>query len=173
MKKLLTIIPLVILLCFTFGCQKGEEAAEEVKAEQEEPKEVMDLAQIRQLIEEGHVKFSEAVRSGDATTLANFYTEDAMLLPPNFPMIKGREAVEAFWAGGFQMGIKEIVLTIVEVIGMGDMVCEIGESEVTIQPEGMDAIKDKGKYLAIFKKAVDGTWKVYVDIWNSSMPAQE
>jgi uncharacterized protein (TIGR02246 family) len=172
MKRLLTIIPLVILLCLTFGCQKAEEVAEEVKAEQEEQKEVMDLAQIRQLIEEGHVKFSEAVRSGDATALASLYTEDAMLLPPNSPMIKGREGVEAFWAGGFQMGIKEIALTIVEVIGMGDMVCEIGESDVTIQPEGMDAIKDRGKYLVILKKAVDGTWKVYVDIWNSSLPAK-
>ena len=29
MKKLLTVIPLVILFCFTFGCQKGEEVAEE------------------------------------------------------------------------------------------------------------------------------------------------
>jgi len=29
MKKLLTIIPLVFLLCFTFGCQQGEEVAEE------------------------------------------------------------------------------------------------------------------------------------------------
>lgn len=29
MKKLPMIIPLVILLCFTFGCQRGEEAAEE------------------------------------------------------------------------------------------------------------------------------------------------
>ena len=31
MKKFLTIIPLVILLCFTFGCQQGEEVAEETK----------------------------------------------------------------------------------------------------------------------------------------------
>jgi len=29
MKKLLMIIPLVILLCFTYGCQQGEEIAEE------------------------------------------------------------------------------------------------------------------------------------------------
>jgi len=28
-KKLLIIIPLVILLCFTFSCQQGEEVAEE------------------------------------------------------------------------------------------------------------------------------------------------
>jgi len=33
MKKLLMVIPLVILLCFTFGCQQGEEPAEETKEE--------------------------------------------------------------------------------------------------------------------------------------------
>ena len=112
MKRLLTVIPLVILLCITFGCQKGEEVAEEVKPEQEEPKEAMDLAQVRQLIEEGHVKFNEAVRSGDATALASLYTEDAMLLTPTGETFKGREGIEAFWVGAFQMGMKEVVLTI-------------------------------------------------------------
>jgi predicted ester cyclase len=34
MKKLLTIIPLVILLCFTFGCQKAEEVAEGIFEEE-------------------------------------------------------------------------------------------------------------------------------------------
>jgi len=33
MKKLLTILPLVLLLCFTFGCQKAEEVTEEKEAE--------------------------------------------------------------------------------------------------------------------------------------------
>jgi len=31
MKKLLFVIPLVILLCFTFGCQQAEEVAEEAE----------------------------------------------------------------------------------------------------------------------------------------------
>jgi len=171
MKKLLMIIPLVILLCFTFGCQQGEEVAEETKAEQEEPKGVMDLAQVIQLIEEANVKFGEAVRSGDAAVLASLYTEDARLLPPNKEMIKGREGVEAHFAGGFQMGFKDIVLTTVEVMRIGDMVCEMGKADATIQPEGMDAIEDKGNYLVIWKKAADGTWKIHVDIWQSSLPA--
>ena len=172
MKKLLMVIPLVILFCVTFGCQKGEEVAEEVMAEQEEPKEVMDLALVRQLIEEANIKFGEAVRSSDASTLASYYTEDATLLPPpNAPIIKGREGIEAYWATGFQMGLKDVVLTTVEVMAMGDMVCEIGEADATFHPEGMDAFKDKGKYLVIWKN-VDGAWKLYVDIYNSSLPAQ-
>jgi len=35
MKKLLMILPLVLLLCFTFGCQKAEEVAEEGLTEEE------------------------------------------------------------------------------------------------------------------------------------------
>ena len=166
------VIPLVFLLCFTFSCQQSEEVADEVKAEQEEPKEVMNLAQVRQLIEEANVNFGEAVRAGDATALASLYTEDATILPPNSEMIQGREGVEAYWAGGFQMGLKEAVLTTLEVMEMGDMVCEIGKADVKIQPEGMDVIEDRGKYLVIWKKAADGTWKLHVDIWQSSLPTQ-
>ncbi len=142
------------------------------QAEQEEPEQVMDLAQVRQSIEEANVKFSEAARSGDATALASFYTEDARLLPPNSEMIQGREGVEAFWAGGFQMGIKEIVLTTVDIMEMGDMVCEIGRANITIQPEGQEAIEDIVKYVVIWKKTADGAWKLYVDIYNTNLPLQ-
>jgi ketosteroid isomerase-like protein len=34
MKKLLLVLPLVFLLCFTFGCQKAEEGAEEHNVEE-------------------------------------------------------------------------------------------------------------------------------------------
>ena len=168
MKKLLMVFPLVFLLCLTFGCQKTEEAAEEAMAEQP----VMDLAQVRLAIDAANVRFGEAVRSADAAALASLYTEDARILPPNSEMIQGREGIEAYWGGGFQMGIKDIVLTAVDVIGMGDMVCEIGKAVVAIQPEGMDAIEDIAKYLVVWKKDVDGTWKLHVDIWNTSLPAK-
>ena len=164
MKKSLMVLTLVMLLCFTFGCEKAEEVAEEVKAEQEEPKEVVALAQERQSIAEANIKFGEAVRSGDATALASLYTEDTRLLDPKVGLIQGREGVEAYWAGAFQMGIKEVVLTTMDVMKMDDMVCEFGKADLTIKPEGQDEIKDVGKYLVIWKKAADGTWKMYVDI---------
>ena len=50
MKKILMIIPLVILLCFTFGCQKGEEVAEEVTLDEAKKAEITET--IKQLTEE-------------------------------------------------------------------------------------------------------------------------
>jgi len=166
MKKLVMVIPLVFLLCVTFGCQTAEEVAEDVA------EAAIDMAQVRLAIEAANAKLSEAVRAGDSTTMASYYTEDARLLPPNSEMIEGREGIEAFWAGGFQMGIKDVILTTVDVMGMGDLVCEVGTAKMSIQPEGMDAMEDRGKYLVIWKKGDDGMWRLHVDIWNSSLPAE-
>lgn len=129
------------------------------------------MAQVRQAIEGVNGEFGEAVRKGDGAAIAALYAEDAKLLPPNSEMIQGREGIKAFWTGGLQMGIKDAVLTTVEVLGTSDLVCEIGKYDLTIEPEGHDLIKDFGKYLVIWKKSMDGTWKLHVDIWNTSRPA--
>ena len=164
MKKSLMILPLVLMLCLAFSCQQGRELAEEVKAEQEEPKEVMALTQERQAIAEANVKFGEIFSTGNASALADLYTEDAWLVSQTGEMFKGREGIETFWAGAFQMGMKEVVLTTVDVIRMDDMVGEFGKADLTIKPEGQDEIKAVAKYLVIWKQSADGIWKLYADI---------
>ena len=131
----------------------------------------MDIAQIRKAIEAANGKFGEAVRKGDGAALAALYAYDAKLLPPNGEMIQGRDGIKAFWAGGLQMGIKDAVLTTIEVLGLGDLVCEIGKYDLTVRPEGQGTIKDTGKYVVVWKQVGDGIWKLYIDIWNTSKPA--
>jgi len=131
----------------------------------------MDMAKVRQAIEGANSQFGDAVRRGDGAAIAALYTDDAKLLPPNSEMIQGRVGIKAFWTGGLQMGIKDAVLTTIEVLGTGDVVCEIGKYDLTIKPEGHEAIKDFGKYLVIWKKSMGELWKLQVDIWNTSRPA--
>jgi uncharacterized protein (TIGR02246 family) len=96
------------------------------------------------------------------------FTDDAIMVPPDGELVKGKQAIEEFYNSFFQMGIKEIVLTTVELEGSGGTVYEIGKTRVRIQPEGRQAIQDSAKYLVIWKRQADGTWKVHVDIWNLS-----
>jgi uncharacterized protein (TIGR02246 family) len=133
----------------------------------------MDLSQIRPLIEEGNAKFGEAFSQGDPGALAEFYTDDAILLPPNSETIQGKEGINAFWSGAMQMGVKDAALSTVNLLDMGDFVCEIGKYKLTIQPEGQEAFEDQGKCLVIWKQDTDGGWKLHIDIWNTSMPAQQ
>jgi len=133
-------------------------------------KEEMDVAQVRQTIEEGNLKFGEAIRQGDAAAIAAAYTEDATLLPPNSDMIQGMAGIMEFWNAAIQMGVTDAALTTVDVMGADGLAYEIGKYAMTIQPEGQEPVEDMGKYVVVWKLQADGSWKLHVDIWNSSMP---
>ena len=128
------------------------------------------MGDIRSAIEAVNEKFMAALTRGDAAGVAALYTADARLLPPNLEMMKGTEAIQAFWQGGIDMGIKEARLETVEVEAQENVAYEIGKYILTIQPAGGEAITDMGKYLVIWKHQ-DGSWKLHVDIWNTSVPA--
>ena len=87
-------------------------------------------------------------------------------MPPNSDFVRGKAAVQAFWQGAFDMGIKAAALDIVEVEAHGDTAIEI--SQYTLFVEG-DQVADKGKYIVIWKR-IEGEWKLHQDIYNSSMP---
>ncbi len=132
--------------------------------------EEMDVAQVRGLIEEANLKFGEAIRQGDAAALAALYTEDATILPPNSDMIQGMAGIMEFWNSVIQMGVTDAALTTVDVMGADGLAYEVGNYAMTIQPEGQEPVEDMGKYVVVWKLQADGSWKMHVDIWNTSMP---
>jgi uncharacterized protein (TIGR02246 family) len=128
--------------------------------------------EVRKAIEKANLKFGEGIRQGNATAVAALYTDDAILLPPNSEMIRGRQGIEKFWRAVMQMGVKDGVLTTGELSGTGDTIHEIGNYTLKIHPEGQQPIEDKGKYIVIWKHTASG-WKLHRDIWNSNMPPQK
>lgn len=70
-----------------------------------------------------------------------------------------------------RIGIKDAVLTTVNVSGAGDYAYEIGKFLLTIQPSGQAAMQQAGKYVVVWKKTAAGSWQLHVDIWNS-LPAK-
>jgi uncharacterized protein (TIGR02246 family) len=131
---------------------------------------MITMGDIRDKIDEANKAFLKAFNKGDLTEAMKVYTDDAIILPPNAEIMKGRDAITAFWQGALDMGVKEAELETVEVSQMGeDTACEIGKYVLKIQPEGIEEFTDKGKYLMIWKN-IDGSWKWDMDAWNSSLP---
>ena len=128
--------------------------------------------QVRAEIEAVNEKFIAALNGGDAAGIAALYTEDAMLLPPNSEMLEGREAAQAFWQGGIDMGIKEGTLETEIVEAQGNAAYEVGKYTLIIEPPGGPTITDKGKYLVVWKRQ-EGSWKLHADMWNTSLPAAQ
>ncbi len=125
---------------------------------------------VREAIQSILAKFVDALNRGDAAGIASIYTEDAKLLPPNNPIIIGKQAIQEFWQGSIEMGIKGGTLETIDLDYSGDLACEVGVYSLDIQPEAGQVIKDVGKYIVIWKKQADGSWKYAVDMFNSDFP---
>ena len=67
----------------------------------------------------------------------------------------------------FRMGVKDLKLTTDEVSGNEEQLAETGKYEIY---DAENKLLDKGKYVVVWK-LVNGSWKMYRDIWNTSMPA--
>ena len=122
----------------------------------------------RAAIEATSKAFVEGVNAKDWAAVAATYTEDAALMPPNGPSVEGRADIQAF-VEAFPP-ISDFNFEIIEVEGQGDMAYVRGTYTMTITPEGGDPITDTGKYIEIRKKQADGSWLLYLDIFNSDLP---
>ena len=121
----------------------------------------------RSEIEATNRRFMEAFGRGDAAGVAQLYTPSAQLLPAASDFVVGTSAIERFWQGAMDMGLKEAVLETLELETHGDTAHEVGR--YTLKATG-GQVADAGKYVVIWKHE-DGAWKVHRDIWTTSRPA--
>jgi ketosteroid isomerase-like protein len=114
--------------------------------------------------------FAKQMAAGDvAGVMKSYYAPDAVVLAPNAPAITGAAAIEAMFKSMGAVG--SMTMTTDEVAGMGDLAYVRGRYAMTFTPAGMTAaISDSGKYLEVFKKQADGTWKNYRDMFSSDVP---
>ena len=110
--------------------------------------------------------FMAAFGAGDAAGVAALYTARGQLLPPNMDTMAGQAAIQAFWQGAMDMGIRSAQLETAEVEGDGDTAVEVGK--YTLCGEGGQVL-DQGKYIVVWKRD-GGQWKLHRDIFNSSLP---
>lgn len=150
------------------ACATEEPAAEEAAAAPAE-----DAAAVRSAIEAAVVQWEQAVAAGDAAAVAALYDENGTLMPPNSETVQGREGIQKVFESFGAMGIKSFDLEVVEVESAGDLAFEVGKYTAFAQPEGAPepVAVDNGKYIVVWKKQADGSWKLYRDIFNTSMPA--
>jgi len=118
-------------------------------------------------IEKLTAKFAEAVTNKDFVALGSFYEEEARLLPPGAPMVQGRAAIQAAQRHMIEGGVQALDLDVIDVIDAGEFAIEIGRTIVTIQPQGAQAMIDKGKSVVVWRRQKDGALKIAVDTFNS------
>jgi uncharacterized protein (TIGR02246 family) len=111
-------------------------------------------------------KYRKASLAGDAKAIAALYTDDAIEMPPNEPMIKGKANIEARYRQ-LMTGAKltEFNFTHLDSQASGNFGYDVGSYSQTIKTASGE-MKDTGHYTVILKKA-GNDWKVSSAIYNS------
>lgn len=128
----------------------------------------LDMIAMRKIVDEENAVFAKAFISGDSTTMIDHYTVDGKLFPPNSTTVTGRVAIAKLIKQYLTYGIKEFNDETTSLYGDDDNIIEEGN---LFMGDGKGNTIDKGKYICIWKK-VDGKWKVYSNMWNTSLPAK-
>jgi uncharacterized protein (TIGR02246 family) len=116
------------------------------------------------LIQQLNDKWAAAFNKGDATAVAAMYTSDAYVLPPGSGMVKGRNAIEAFWRQAATQ-FDSAKLVTVDLLRLGPRAArEIGT--VTLETKAQPSQQIIGKY-AVLWRDIRGHWLIATDIWNT------
>jgi ketosteroid isomerase-like protein len=118
-------------------------------------------------------EWAKAAAAKDVEQTIGYYSNDAIVLPPNATTAATNEAIRNVWkdmlaSPGLAITWKP---TRVQLARSGDMGWVSGTYELTMNDATGKPINDRGKYLEIWEKQTDGNWKCRADMWNSDLAA--
>jgi len=113
--------------------------------------------------------FAAALNAKDAKAAAALYTEDAVLIPPGEPVVRGREAIEEYWRGAIESGgVRDVSVETMDALSSGSLGYETGSFVLTANGPDGEAVVDRGRYVELLRREPDGRWLSTHGIWNAS-----
>ena len=117
-------------------------------------------------------EFMRTINAKDAGALvAAFYAQNAVMMPPNQPIVKGRKQIQVFFQGLIDHGLSRLQIRTTNIEGAGEFAYGRGTYALEITPSDGPAIHDAGKYVVVYRRQRDRSWRAVVDIYNSDQPA--
>jgi ketosteroid isomerase-like protein len=148
--------------------------SEPVSISQSSPSPSEKPSGVEQLLRDLDAQWAKAAAAKDVEQTIGYYSDDAIVLPPNATSAATKEAIRNVWKDMF--AIPSLVIswqpTRVQVGKSGEMAWVRGTYELTMNDaSGGKPIDDRGKYLEVWEKQTDGNWKCAADMWNSDLAA--
>jgi uncharacterized protein (TIGR02246 family) len=125
-----------------------------------------------QAVKEVEAAAFKAVSAKDDNWIS-YFAEDACGLYPGTGILCGKAAIKTSMAPFFADPNFSITFQSARAMASkgGDMVFSQGTYTMTMtNPKTKKPMTDKGKYLTVYTKQADGTWKAIADTYNSDSP---
>ncbi len=108
----------------------------------------------------------------DVDAFVAYYADDASVLMPNAPIFTGKPAIKESLKPLMSDPNFSITFmpTRVEVAKSGDLGFTQGPYKMSFSDQRGNKFEDEGKYLTVWRKVADGTWKAVEDTFMSDLP---
>jgi uncharacterized protein (TIGR02246 family) len=124
--------------------------------------EKADTDNINRVIDE----LRSAFNAKDAAKAAALYSTTGVVMPPNKPIMRGRQFVEQYYKDRFAEGAGDLELTSADISGQGNLAYASGDYRLNIAAEGKPAQRDRGKFMWIFREN-NNQWFIEYVIFSS------
>lgn len=115
---------------------------------------------------------SAAFTAKDVEAAVALFSPDAVFMPPNVPLLRGKDAIRTYFTKRFANGATNLRLEPQDVGGSGPIAFQSGTYSLTIERAGGAPARDRGKYLFV-SKLLNGKWLFEQTIWSSDLPPQQ
>ena len=100
-----------------------------------------------------------------------FYSDDASVFMPGAPALTGRDSIRVAMKGAFSD--PNLTMTLVTTKVVASKSGEMGYAEGTVvqtttNPKTKKVTEEHDKWVTVFRKQADGSWKAVSDIFNAS-----
>lgn len=106
--------------------------------------------------------------------IVSYWADDATLYSPAAPPVQGKEALRQFLSESLAIPGSSIGWEPAEVVVApgGGLGYTTGENTLTAPDSAGNLVTIRGRYVTIWRKESDGSWKCVVDIFNEG-PSEE
>ena len=122
-----------------------------------------DVDNINRLIEDLRTAFN----AKDSAKTAALYSTTGVVMPPNKPIMRGRQFVEQYYKDRFAEGGSDLELKAADVSGSGTLAYASGDYRLNlVSSDGKPPRRDRGKFLWIFREN-NNQWLIEYIIFSS------
>ncbi len=143
----------------------------------ESPAQEVDLEAERASLMRADDALFEAYSTSDdpAGTLSAHFLDDANVLAPDAPLARGKEESLAVFAAlealpGYSLTWKA---SMADVGVAADLGYTIGTYRMEFEDPVGNSVEVDGKFMTVWKKQSDGSWKIAVDMFNANGPMRD
>jgi uncharacterized protein (TIGR02246 family) len=131
-----------------------------------------DPAADRQAIAAVSAEFEAAENAGNVEQMLLLFADDMIIMSPNAPALLGAVRIAAATRAFYEAFTVQVEYSSEEIAAFGDWGFDRGTERFTLTPKNGGApMSVNGKYLWLYRRQPDGSWKQSRVMWNSSDPS--